>query len=128
MLDHQNNPVGDPQTHYITPKTEPGLGPQYSPHHSHQMSPPPYPGSDHHSEAGTVGSDYGVDPMEEEEGRQILFIQEKISRYFGKSPILCAYLYTFLHITVVNVIVRTFEMIVMTIFICLAILGGQTWC
>lgn len=70
MLDHQNNPVGDPQTHYITPKTEPGLGPQYSPHHSHQTSPPPYPGSDHHSEAGTVGSDYGVDPMEEEEDEE----------------------------------------------------------
>lgn len=28
MLDNQNNPVGDPQTHYITPKTEPG----YIPH------------------------------------------------------------------------------------------------
>jgi len=70
MLDHQNNPVGDPQTHYITPKTEPGLGPQYSPHHSHQTSPPPYPGSDHHSEAGTVGSDFGVDPMEEEDDEE----------------------------------------------------------
>mgnify|MGYP007022925963 CR=1 FL=1 len=29
MLDHQNNPVGDPQTHYITPKIEPS---SYSPH------------------------------------------------------------------------------------------------
>ena len=29
MLDHQNNPVGDPQTHYITPKIEPC----FSPHH-----------------------------------------------------------------------------------------------
>ena len=66
MLDHQNNPVGDPQTHYITPKTEP----QFSPQHSSVLSsPPPYPGSDLQSEAGTVGSDYGVDPMEEDEGR-----------------------------------------------------------
>jgi len=70
MLDHQNNPVGDPQTHYITPKQEPGAGPQYSPHHSHQASPPPYPGSDIQSEAGTVGSDYGVDPMEEDEDEE----------------------------------------------------------
>merc|ERR1719225_2522749 len=40
MLDHQNNPVGDPQTHYITPKVEPS---SYPPH---QASPPPYPGSE----------------------------------------------------------------------------------
>lgn len=82
MLDHQNNPVGDPQTHYITPKTEPGLGPQYSPHHSHQTSPPPYPGSDHHSEAGTVGSDYGVDPMEEEEDEE----EEEVEVPIIKAP------------------------------------------
>jgi hypothetical protein len=62
MLDHQNNPVGDPQTHYITPKTEPGYPP-------HQASPPPYPGPDHLSQSpGQAGSDFGVDPMEEDEG------------------------------------------------------------
>jgi len=82
MLDHQNNPVGDPQTHYITPKTEPGLGPQYSPHHPHQMSPPPYPGSDHHSEAGTAGSDFGVDPMEEEEDEE----EEEVEPPVQKAP------------------------------------------
>lgn len=27
MLDNQNNPVGDPQTHYITPKIEPCFSP-----------------------------------------------------------------------------------------------------
>jgi len=62
MLDNQNNPVGDPQTHYITPKTEPC----YSPH---QASPPPYPGTadvQSHS-PGQASSDFGVDPMEEEE-------------------------------------------------------------
>jgi len=70
MLDHQNNPVGDPQTHYITPKTEPGVGPQYSPLPSHQMSPPPYPGTDHLSDAGNTGSEFGVDPMEEDEDEE----------------------------------------------------------
>jgi len=61
MLDHQNNPVGDPQTHYITPKTEPG----YSPH---QASPPPYPGPDVLSQSpGHPSSDFGVDPMDEED-------------------------------------------------------------
>lgn len=64
MLDHQNNPVGDPQTHYITPKTE-ALDQQYSPLMGPQcnMSPPPYPASHTptHSEAGTT------DTMEEDE-------------------------------------------------------------
>ena len=82
MLDHQNNPVGDPQTHYITPKIEPS---SYSPHQVYeravnisrgeelisisQASPPPYPGADMLSQSpGQASSDFGVDPMEEDEG------------------------------------------------------------
>ena len=43
MLDHQNNPVGDPQTHYITPKTEPGYSPhQVCPKPSLDYRPQPY--------------------------------------------------------------------------------------
>jgi len=62
MLDHQNNPVGDPQTHYITPKVEPS---SYPPH---QASPPPYPGSEMLSQSPSqASSDFGVDPMEEDE-------------------------------------------------------------
>jgi len=86
MLDHQNNPVGDPQTHYLTPKSEPGLtgleaqqqysstgavmqqpsamSPGMSSAMSATMSPPPYPGGSHtptHSETG------GMEPMEDEE-------------------------------------------------------------
>ena len=120
MLDHQNNPVGDPQTHYITPKTEPGVGPQYSPHPSHQTSPPPYPGSDIQSEAGTVGSDYGVDPMEEDEGKEInkhSFKRKSTIFYHLAKFQSYLHIHTILHIMVVNVTVRTSEIIVMTIFI-----------
>lgn len=56
MLDSHHNPVGSPQTHYITPKTEPGL--------THATSPPPYPDSDHLSEAR---NDFGADMMDEED-------------------------------------------------------------
>ena len=82
MLDHQNNPVGDPQTHYITPKVEPS---SYPPHQvvkfdqnlssvdlmilTLQASPPPYPGSEMLSQSPSQASpDFGVDPMEEDEG------------------------------------------------------------
>ena len=69
MLDSHNNPVGVPQTHYITPKQEPGLLTPFSPH---QMSPPPYPGSDQQSDVGTVvGSDFGVDPLDEDDGKYL---------------------------------------------------------
>ena len=86
MLDHQNNPVGDPQTHYLTPKSEPGLtgleaqqqysstgavmqqpsamSPGMSSAMSATMSPPPYPGGSHtptHSKTG------GMEPMEDDD-------------------------------------------------------------
>jgi SAM pointed domain-containing ETS transcription factor len=67
MLDSHNNPVGAPQTHYMTPKQEPGLG--LGQHQ--QLSPPPYPGSDQLSEVSTiVGSDTGVDPMDEDDDEE----------------------------------------------------------
>lgn len=50
--------MGAPQTHYITPKIEPGL--------PHPESPPPYPGPEHR-EKSVAGSDFGIDPIEDEE-------------------------------------------------------------
>ena len=59
MLDHQNNPVGDPTTHYISPKPEP------------QFSPPPYmdPTEQRPSPAPAAATATAPpDPMEEDEG------------------------------------------------------------
>jgi len=54
MLDNQNNPVGNPQTHYIRPKSE-----------AEARSPPPYPGAG--GAESVASSDCGQDTSQETE-------------------------------------------------------------
>ena len=60
MLDNQNNPVGPPQPHYVTPKVEAELS-----------SPPPYPGPG--AAESLAGSDCGQEAREETEEGECLY-------------------------------------------------------
>ena len=64
MLDHQQVGSGTSSTPYITPKTEPGQSPPPYPHPQTPTTPIVAPPS-------TGSSDYGVENMEEDDGKYI---------------------------------------------------------
>ena len=75
MLDNQNNPVGPPQPHYVTPKVEAELS-----------SPPPYPGAGGSGESVASSDCGGQDNREEAEEGELVVLSSQFSVTRVTSP------------------------------------------